>query len=306
MLPLGGCNCTPGELSQQLPSADRDRTSGAPAPDPAWGSASVFLPGTEWSAGGRVLTLDKDLYVDGQRLGPAPPAVGGDTAAGRLIGVGPCSGVLFDAAKAAWIPMVRQKPVCTEAEAEHEPSSWTVWALPGGDQYMELPDGRTWRFGEDRSFKYPVGERVGSPGAASWDLVFGPSTFRVVPLDACSRVFHLEEPRKVSRATRNFPGCPPRHAVWGGPVWTRWKTNFGSWLDIDGPNRGEDGPGGIWSLDQPGLPQPQTGRWVPTPDGVELAGRGTLQIRGCAATLSWDGEVTEVERTFPDCAHAAK
>lgn len=300
-----GCTCPDPEVVP-VPPGEAGRTYGAPPPDAGLRGVPAFFVGTTWESEGNTYLFGPRLRVDGVLAGRDIAPEGGPFRGGHLVGLGPCWGMVWRETTQAWAPMRRTEPACADGESGWQGDVWATWELPGGDRYLDLPDGRVWRSGPDRSFQRPVGESQGS-GTPDWVLQFGPSKFRVVPLDRCHRVFALEEPYKVSRAIRMFPPCTPQEGSeggWAGPAWTSWKSPSGMILSLDGESG--SATGGPWTLDRPDRPTPDTGRWQDAAGEVSLGDRGLLTLEGCVARWTVDGATQPLQRVYPTCAQAAK
>ncbi|MFK7927844.1 MAG: hypothetical protein AB8H79_06630 [Myxococcota bacterium] len=277
---------------------------GAPAPtDPPAGPGSagqgapalvtpppidVLGADTIWATqdGQRLVKADTGLQWQSAEGEPPSDRVAPDAA----VRAGGCSALVH--VEQAWVPIRRTDPACAPSERAYSGVAPTMWSFPGGDIYTLLPGGAAWRHGPKRVFKTPTGRWSGSTAG---EIVFGPSTYTSVPLDACHRVMVHTQTQAAYRATRSFPLCEPAAAPYAAFEWTAWMADSGTVLDVR--------DSGLAFVDSQDRPDPQRASvqvrgesvTIRTEAGVEQ----TLLVSGCTAVDGTSGE--RFTRTFPPC-----
>jgi len=167
-----------------------------------------------------------------------------------------------------------------------------MWSFPGGDIYTLLPGGAAWRHGPKRVFKTPTGSWS---GAVANQIVFGPSTYTSMSLDACHRVMVHAQTDVAYRGTRSFPLCVPAPPAYVAIDWTAWQSDLGTVLDVRA--------GGLAFLDTQDTLDPQRSTVVMADDSLEVrlesGSTRKLSVSGCGAVDTASGE--RFTRTFPAC-----
>jgi len=285
--------CSTGPSTTIAPAEDPPPARKVPpqaAPGPAPGETGPTpSAGSQWrTEGGRVLafsegqaTFDgRPMARDGQRLGQD----------GFVRLVTPCDLALY--AEERWVEARRTSPPCADGEGRFDGVAHTTWDLPTGDRYSLLPGGQAWRRGPKRYFNHPSGTWT-ADGAR---VTFGGSTFELVPLDACHRVFRHTKTGGVHRADRTFPVCDPAERTYADLDWTLWAFPNGDLLDVRS--------GGAAQIDVLAQTEP-----VPlTMTGVEGGFRLTtadgavrsFAVSDCTATEA--GSELTLTRQYPSCS----
>lgn len=284
--------CSTGPSTTTAPAADPSPAQKLPpqsAPGPVEGETGPApAAGSEWRtedgnvvvfAEGQAAFDGRPMTWDGQRLGQA----------GFVRVVTPCDLALY--AEERWVEARRTSPVCADGEGRVDGVAHTTWDLPTGDRYSVLPGGQAWRRGPKRYFNHPSGTWTDDGARVS----FGASTFEVVTLDPCHRVFRHTSTGGVHRGDRSFPACDPADRTYAGLDWTLWAFPNGDLLDVRA--------GGTAQIDVLAQTEPvpltlagvDGGFRLTTADGAVR----TFVVSGCTATEA--GSERSLKRQYPSC-----